>query len=59
MYKLWINIDADGNIANAYGGYEQYVIEPTEIFDYYFEVTDAVYKNIGNYKVVNGELVSK
>jgi hypothetical protein len=57
MYKLWINVDVDGNIVNAYGGYENFVVEPVETYDYYFEVTDAIYKNIRNYKLVNGELI--
>jgi hypothetical protein len=59
MYKLWVNIDYEGNIANGYGGYEKYVGEPLEPYDYYFEVTDVVYKTIGQYKVSNGELVLK
>jgi hypothetical protein len=59
MYKLWVNVDTDGNIIDAYGGYETVVGEPLQEYTYYFEVTDTIFKSKHNYKVVNGELVLK
>lgn len=60
MYKLWANVDGNGNIVNGYGGFSEYVGEPLdEVYDYYFEVTDVVYKTIGSYYVLNGSLTRK
>jgi hypothetical protein len=59
MYKLWVNEDIDGNIIAAFGGYEKYIVEPVEPYDYYFYVSADVYKQIDSYKVINGELVLK
>jgi hypothetical protein len=57
---LWVNVDENGNITGAYGGLPDCIQDPVgEVFDYYFEVSDEVFKNIGGYQVINGELVKK
>ncbi|AYA77332.1 hypothetical protein DOE78_18795 [Bacillus sp. Y1] len=59
MYKLWVNVGENGTIIATYGGHERYIVNPSEIYDYYFEVSDDVFKDVGNYQVSNGELIRK
>lgn len=56
MYRLWVYTDEEGTIQNTYGGHEQFIVSPEYDYDYYFEVDEDVYKNIGLYRVVDGTL---
>lgn len=59
MYKLWVNVDENGNIISTYGGHGKYIVDPTEEYDYYFETDDTVFKDIGSYQVIDRELIHK
>lgn len=59
MYKLWVNVDEQGNIKGTYGGHENYIVDPSEPYDYYFETNDEVFKDVGSYHVMDGELIHK
>lgn len=71
-YDLWVDVDDKGHITDSYGGHKKYPSIPQEIvedevtgfaiykernFDYHFEVSAEIFKNIDLYKVENGELV--
>lgn len=57
MYKVWLNTNEYGIITSVYGGHQKYIVPSSEEYDWYFEVSDEVFKNIGSYKVVSGDLV--
>jgi hypothetical protein len=59
MYKIWLNTDENGNIVSAYGGYIDSIGTPLDSYQYEFEVTSGVYKSIGSYRVINGQLILK
>ncbi|MCP1124556.1 hypothetical protein NKR74_14795 [Bacillus sp. 3103sda1] len=57
MIKLFVNIDSEGNIINSVAGE---TVVPNVEYGFYFEVDSwEIPQNIGNYKVVNNELVLK
>ncbi|OCA84480.1 hypothetical protein A8F94_17440 [Bacillus sp. FJAT-27225] len=57
MYKIWLNTDAEGNIIETYGGFVEFVLPPDKEYDYFFEVDGKTFKDIGNYQVIDGDLV--
>lgn len=59
MYKVWVIVDENGVITSAYGGQEDKIVETDDSYDFYFEVTEDIFRNMGKYKVENGELIER
>jgi hypothetical protein len=59
MYKLWVSVNEQGAIIDAYGGYAESIGEPLDAYTYFFEVSEDVFKNMGAYQVVDGALIKR
>jgi hypothetical protein len=58
-YKMWLNVDEEGNVVKSVDGREDIAVEPVKSYEYHFTVDEYTMRNIHVFKVIDGVLVQQ